>query len=377
MKDQPYQQCTISVMDTIADPGIFFDEQGICNYYYEYKKAEAEKVFTGEAGLRKVEQAVNAIKASGKGKPYDSILGLSGGVDSAYVAYLAKKYELRPLVVHFDNGWNSELAVKNIENIVNKLGFDLFTLVVDWAEFRDIQLSYLKASVIDIEAVTDHAISGTIARLCKKYSIKYSLTGSNVVTENTMPPSWIFNKSDHINIQDIHKCYGSVPIKTYPLYNSYLKRYLKYYLQLEHVTLLNYVPYNKKNIKQIITNEFGWRDYGGKHYESIFTKFYQAYILPRKFKVDKRKAHLSTLIFSGQLTKKEALEELAKPLYNEVEFKKDYDFVLKKFNLSELELEALLDLPPKSHYEFKVETSVYDKYLLLKMFRIIKNTLKK
>ncbi len=367
--EKKYQQCSISVMDTIADPDIVFDERGVSNYYYEYKKGETARVFQGSAGKRKLEESIEKIKHSGKNKPYDCIVGLSGGVDSSYIAYLAKEFGLRPLVVHFDNGWNSELAVKNIESMVNKLGFDLYTLVVDWEEFKDIQLAYIKASVIDIEVVTDHAITGTIARLSKKYGIKYSLTGNNVVTEFVMPQSWIFNKNDHINLKAIHKEYGTVPMQTYPVYNTYLKKYMNNYLHAESVPLLNYMAYNKNEVKELISRELGWRDYGGKHYESVFTKFYQAYILPTKFHVDKRKAHLSTLIFSGQMTKEEALEELAKPLYSESEFKQDYDFVLKKFGLNDLEFQNYMSQPIRKHAEFDLETSVYKRYPFLRLFR--------
>ncbi|HRF25100.1 MAG TPA: N-acetyl sugar amidotransferase, partial [Chitinophagaceae bacterium] len=314
-------------------------------------------------------QWVDVIKKSGKGKPYDCIAGVSGGVDSTYLVYIAKQLGLRPLVVHMDNGWNSELAVKNIESVVNKLGLDLYTLVVNWDEFRDIQLAYLKASVIDIEVVTDHAISGTIARLCKKHGIRYSLTGNNHVTEFTMPSAWTFNKNDHVNLLDIHKQFGSVPIKTYPLFNSNLKRYVRWVLKTESVGLLNFIPFNKQEVKNIITNELGWRDYGGKHYESIFTKFYQAYILPEKFKVDKRKAHLSTLIFSGQLTKEQALAEIALPLYEPSNFKTDYEFVLKKFNLSDDAFKKIMNAPVRSHYDFEIEKSVYEKFRILKLLK--------
>jgi len=370
-----YQQCSLSVMDTIADPDITFDEKGICNYYYEYQKAAKENVFTGEAGIKNIEQLVEKIKEAGKGKPYDCIMGVSGGVDSTYVAYLAKKHGLRPLAVHFDNGWNSELAVKNIENLVSKLDIDLHTLVINWEEFKDIQLAYLKASVIDIEAVTDHAITGTISTLAKKYNIKYSLTGSNVVTEFVMPPSWTFNKSDHVNLQDIHKKFGTMPLKSYPIYNTYLKKYTHNVIKMESVALLNSVPYNKQEIKDFIQKELAWRDYGGKHYESIFTKFYQAYILPVKFKVDKRKPHLSTLIFSGQITKQEALAELEKPLYDSNEFRHDYDFVLKKLGLTNNEFEDLMRLPVKDHRDYKTETSVYQRFPVLKLIRPLIRTI--
>ena len=376
-EDPGYRQCTLTVMDNIADENIRFDGQGICNYYYEYKEAEARDVLTGEAGSQKMEELVKRIKAAGKGKPYDCLIGLSGGVDSTYVAYLVKELGLRPLAVHLDNGWNSELAVKNVENIITRLGFDLFTLVVNWEEFKDIQLSYLKASVVDIEVVSDHAIFATMYKLAKEKNIGYILSGTNVVTEQIMPPGWLYKKMDFANLKDIHSRFGKKKIKTYPSLD--FKKYVYYssVLRLIPISILNYVPYNKKEVKELIQKELGWRDYGGKHYESVFTKFYQAYILPEKFHIDKRKAHLSTLICSGQMTKAAALEELAKPLYDPKELAADKEYVLKKLNLDEVEFDAIMRLPVQRHEAFKSDTKLKAKYMTLlqkteKIRRIIK-----
>jgi len=371
--DPSYRQCVLSVMDTVADPDIKFDEKGICNYYYEYKKAEAG-LHKGEEGWAMLEKIADEIREEGKNKPYDCIMGLSGGVDSTYVAYLAKQLGLRPLAVHFDNGWNSELAVMNIENIITKLGFDLFTYVIDWNEFKDIQIAYLKASVVDIEAITDHAIFATLYRLAGEKKIKYILSGTNVQTENTLPKSWIFNKHDHINIQSIHKAYGTLPLKTFPFSNAKVKRYYQQVMGVRSVSVINYVDYNKKKIKELIQRELGWRDYGGKHYESVWTRFYQGYILPVKFKIDKRKAHLSDLIFGGQITKEEALEELKKPIYDPAQFKIDYDFVLKKLGLTEGEFNAIMQAPPRSHYDFDYEKPIDVRYPALKPFKTIYRT---
>ena len=370
-QDAGYRQCSLTVMDNIADPNITFDENGVSNYYHAFKKAEREEVFLGEEGDKKLHALIAKIKKNGEGKPYDCIMGLSGGVDSSYVAYKAKQFGLRPLAVHFDNGWNSELAVMNIENIVTKLDLDLYTLVVNWEEFKDVQLSYLKASVIDIEVVTDHAITGTLFKLAKKYGIKCVLSGSNISTEYLMPRTWIFGKSDHINLKDIHKKFGTVPLKTYPIFDTYLKKYCKNVLQAEWTSFLNYMPYNKQEVKETIARELNWRDYGGKHYESIFTKFYQAYILPTKFHVDKRKPHLSNLICSGQMTREQALEELKKPLYTPEELRKDYDYVLKKFDLTKEEFENIMKLPIKKHSDYKTETSMYSRYPILKPLKPI------
>ena len=202
---RPYQQCSLSVMDTIADPNITFDEKGICNYYYEYETAENNFVLKGEKGKKKLNDEIERIKANkGKAK-YDCIIGLSGGVDSTYLCLLAKEQGLNPLIVHCDNGWNSELAQHNIENTTQKCGFDLFTYVINWNDFRDLQLAYLKASVVDIEVLTDHAFLAVLYEQARKWKIKFVLAGMNIVTENVLPNYWIFNKRDDVNIKDIFK----------------------------------------------------------------------------------------------------------------------------------------------------------------------------
>lgn len=376
--DKGYRQCSTTVMDNIADPDIWFDEQGICNYYHEYKLAEASDVAMGKAGEEKLHTLVETIKKNGKGKPYDCLIGLSGGVDSTYVAYLVKQLGLRPLAVHLDNGWNSELAVKNVENIITKCGFDLYTLVVNWQEFKDIQLSYLKASVVDIEVVSDHAIFATMYKLAKEKKISCILSGTNVVTEYIMPQSWLYKKMDFVNLKDIHSKFGSAKLKTYPVFD--FKKYVYYsgVLKLTPISILNYVPYNKAAVKEIIKKELDWRDYGGKHYESIFTKFYQAYILPQKFKIDKRKAHLSTLICSGQISKEAALKELELPLYPEEDLKADMEYVLKKFGLTQKQFDDIMKLPVKRHEDFKTDKQLKEGYMnLLKKTEKIRRVFKR
>jgi len=372
-----YQQCTKTVMDNIADPNITFDENGICNYYYEYFEVEKEHVFEGESGRQKFNESVSKIKKNGKGKKYDCILGVSGGVDSTYLAYIAKQENLRVLCVHFDNGWNSELAVKNIENVVTKLGFELETYVINWNEFKDLQLAYFKANVIDIEALTDHAISGTIYKMAAKNNIKYILSGNNVVTESLLPKYWIFSKADHVNIKSIHKKYGTVPLKTYPFFSLKEKHYYQRVKKIQTVDLLNYIPYNKGDVKKLIINKLEWKDYGGKHYESVFTRFYQGYILPNKFGVDKRKAHLSNLICSGQITKEQALEELSQPMYDKEQCEEDKEFVLKKLGFSEQEFQNYINAPRVEHAEFKTEQSLYNTYPILKPLKPIGDLVKK
>ncbi|MBA3341048.1 MAG: N-acetyl sugar amidotransferase [Gemmatimonadaceae bacterium] len=371
-----YRRCSISVLDTRDDPMMRFDAEGRCHYFHEYAEAERLHVRAGAEGRAELERLADNIRATGRGKQYDCILGLSGGVDSTYVAWQAKQLGLRPLAVHFDNGWNSELAVGNIESIVSRLEFDLFTYVIDWNEFRDLQLAYLRASVVDIEVVTDHAIVATLYRLAAKHGIRHILSGTNVVTEQVLPPHWVFNKTDHVNIRAIHREFGTSPLKTYPFMDLKVKKYHQIVRGIRSHAILNLVDYNKAAVKRLIASELGWRDYGGKHHESIFTRFYQGHILPVKFGVDKRKAHLSNLIFSGQMTQAEALAELERPIYNPAQLAKDRDFVLKKLELGEADFAELMLRPPRPHTDFACERSVYAEYPMLRPFRGMAELLK-
>lgn len=367
---RPYQQCSLSVMDTIADPNITFDSQGVCNYYYEYLEAEKASTLKGEAAKKKVNETVALLKQAGKGNTYDCMLGVSGGVDSTYLALIAKKLGLRVLCVHFDNGWNSELAVQNIENIVSKCGLDLHTYVINWPEFRDIQLAYFKAHVIDIEAVTDVAIFACLNKICAQNKLRYILDGRNVWTEETLPKAWI-NK-DVGNLLNIHQKYGTIPLQSYPYLSRGKKLLLKFRRAYTSIPLLNYLHYDKAAAKKEIVKELGWRDYGGKHYESVFTRFYQGYILPQKFKVDKRKAHLSNLIFAGQLTKDEAVEELDKPIYPAEQLAEDKPFVLKKLGFTEEEFDKYLSTAAVPHSHYGSTKPLTEDYPILKMFKPFK-----
>ncbi len=368
-QDPNYKQCSISVMDNIADNDIKFDSKGICNYYYEYLEAEKNQVKKGVEGEKEFNKIIAQIKEDGKGKEYDCILGVSGGVDSTYLAYIAAQQNLRVLCVHFDNGWNSELAVMNIENIVNKCGFQLYTYVIDWNEFRDIQRAYLKANVIDIEAITDIAIFSALDILCKQFKIKHIIDGRNVVTEVTLPPSWVCKNPS--NLKDIHKKFGSIPLKSYPLMSPIRRRIVAKSKPFQSWPVLNYIPYDKKEAKKTIVEKLSWRDYGGKHYESVFTRFYQGYILPQKFKVDKRKAHTSNLIFSGQITKQEAVAELETPMYPQELFNTDYEFAIKKLGFTDAEFQEYLKQPQVAHSNFEMSISLFDEVPFLKPLKKI------
>jgi N-acetyl sugar amidotransferase len=356
------KQCTKCILDLKDDPAISFDEHGICNYcnYYE-SRSKSSWVKKDRAGEFK--SLITDIKNAGLNKHYDCIIGVSGGVDSTYVAYLVKQQGLKPLAVHLDYGWNSELAVANITNTLNKLGIDLYTHVIDWEEIKDLQLSFLKASVVDIELINDFAIYAILHNLAKKKGIKYVLHGMNIETEGeVLPKGWAHEKFDQMNILSIHKKFGSKKLKTYPRLSFFKRYYLNIVYKLKWVGILNYVPYNKEAVKKLIIVELDWKDYGGKHFESIFTRFYQAYILPHKFHIDKRKFHYSVLICSGQMTREQALEEMKKPAYDPQMFKEDYEFVLKKLGLSEKEFEEIMSLPIRNHLEFDSYLKKHYKY---------------
>lgn len=362
------QICTNCVMDSHDDKLITFDSKGVCCHCQKYYKEEPLFVFKGKEGELKLAETIEKIKEDGKGKQYDVIMGLSGGVDSTYLALKCKEWGIRPLAVHFDNGWNSELAVKNIENIVRKLSLDLYTYVINWEEFRDLQIAYFKASVIDIEVPTDHAIFAAMYKLAGQNNIKYVMSGNNFVTESFLPESWIHNKFDEVNIKNIHKKYGTIPLTTFPFMDSKVRRYYIDIKGIKRVTPLNYLPYDKAKVKKEIQEKLDWKDYGGKHYESIFTRFYQGYILPTKFGVDKRKAHLSNLICSKQITKTEALEEIKKPCYDNDQMLEDKEFVLKKLGFTEEYFDELMKMPPQDWKIFGEETPLYKRFPILKIF---------
>lgn len=329
-----YQICNRCIMDT-TDPDIYFDQNGVCNHCHSYDETIKSWNLDEKIKSKELEKTFEKIRLYGKGRPYDSILGLSGGVDSSYVAKLAVQHGLRPLVVHLDNGWNSELAVANIYSICKKLNLDLYTHVIDWDEFRDLQRSFFKAHVVDIEILSDHAIFATILNLALKHKIKYMLSGANIATECVMPKSWVHRKSDWKNIKSIHKKYGEVPLKTFPRAST-MKFAVSLFLRgFKTIKPLNYIDYNKDKAIEELKRDFNWKPYPGKHYESIFTKFYQAHILPKKFNIDKRKAHYASLVLSGQMSREEALNKINEDLYPARELKEDQSFVLKKLGFTE------------------------------------------
>lgn len=352
-ENRPYQICTKTVMDTVGDPDIEFDEQGVCKYYYEFREKLKIRVPEPEEGQRQLTAMVEKIKKEGEGKQYDCIIGISGGVDSTYTAWLVKKLGLRPLAVHLDNGWNSELAVKNIENILNKLGIDLYTEVLDWEMFKDLQLSFLKASTPDGEIPTDHAILTVMYSMAAKFNVRYIISGMNFRNEGMLPPSWARGYLDWKYISSVQKKFGTQSLQNFP--HMSVSKFLYYNLvkKIRSISFINYIPFDKGEAMKIIQDELGWKYYGGKHYESIYTRFYQAYILPKKFNIDKRKAHLTCLIAStGEVTRAEALSILQQPTADPQLMEEDKIYVMKKFGINETQFEDIMQAEPKTILDY-------------------------
>jgi N-acetyl sugar amidotransferase len=347
-----HQVCTFCVMDT-TDPDIIFDESGQCNYCKSYLEDLPKLPRFQSDASEQLNKIIQKIKDAGKGKPYDCIIGLSGGVDSTYVAYLVKAvFSLRPLAVHMDNGWNSELSIKNVENVVKKLGIDLYTKILDWEEFRDLQLAFLKASTPDSEIPTDHAICATLYDVAAKHNIKYIISGANFITERIMPHAWSQGHGDYRYIKNISQKFGKKSLKTFPCLNFINRFYYTKIYGINFLPIFDYCKFELNSAEKIIQEELAWKEYGGKHYESVYTKFFQGYILPTKFGFDKRKGHLSNLICSGNLSRDEALNSLKKSAIedNEIVYLKDY--IAKKFNILDSELEEILRLPIKNYLDY-------------------------
>jgi N-acetyl sugar amidotransferase len=313
----------------------------------------SSRVATGESGRRALETIVGEIKRAGRGREYDCIIGVSGGVDSTYVAYLVHELGLRALAVHFDNGWDSELAVKNIEHVLKKLDIDLFTYVVDWPEFRDLQLAFLRASTPDGEVPTDHAISALLWREASRRGIRYIISGMNFTTESISVPDWAYGHSDWRYIRDVHRRFGTTQLRSYPHFGLAYLFYVNAIRRVRTVSILNYVDYHKEEAMALLQEKLGWRYYGGKHHESIYTRFYQGYVLPRKFGIDKRYGHLSDLINAGQMTREAALQEVSTPPYPEELQQQDLAYVTKKLGLTADQFEEIMGARRKSFRDYR------------------------
>jgi N-acetyl sugar amidotransferase len=339
-------------MDTSV-PDIQFDEQGVCNYCKYYAERIANELYYDAAGQARLDAIIAEIKRRGARREYDCIIGVSGGVDSSYVAFLTKvKFGLRPLAIHLDNGWDSELAVSNVEKLLRQLGIDLSTHVLDWEEFKDLQVAFLRASIANAEIPTDQAIMAVLFQTAATRSIPYIITGNNLATEAIMPRSWMYTFNDTRLIRSIQNRFGKRKLKTYPLLG--IAGYINYVLVkgIKYFPILNYVAYNKMEAKQFLQSELGWRDYGGKHYESIYTRFFQSYLLPRKFNIDKRRAHLSNLILAGQITREQALAEMSAPPISPEQEEVDGEYVMKKLDLNYAEFRDIMSAPIKQPADY-------------------------
>lgn len=349
--NRAYQICTRCIMDT-TDSEIVFDQDGMCNHCSSALERMERQMLAPDDRDRALEALTSRIKEEGEGKEYDCIIGVSGGVDSTTVAYTVKRLGLRPLAVHFDNGWNSELAVDNIKKTLDCLSIDLYTYVVNWEEFRDLQLAFLRSSVANCEIPTDHGITALLFRQAVKHKTRFILSGSNLATEAILPSSWGHYNQDLRHIKAIHRRFGGAPLRTMPTIS--IANYLTYVFakRIRQVPFLNYIDYSKANAKEMLARDIGWRDYGGKHYESVWTRFFQGYYLPTKFGFDKRKAHLSTLICAGQISRDEALTEMLNPPYNSEMLREDMQFVLKKLGLTKAAFDSIMAELPKLHTSY-------------------------
>jgi len=317
---------------------------------------------TDERGRQALQKIVDKIKREGKGKDFDCIMGVSGGIDSSYLMYIAKEeFGLRPLVFHVDAGWNSQIAVNNIEKLIDSLGLDLYTEVIDWEEIKDLQLAYFKSGVPHIDVPQDHAFFAMMYNFADKYKVKYILTGANYSTECIRNPmEWMYFQSDSTQLKDIHKKFGQRPLVNFPLTSIlWHKVYLRYIKGVTVVKPLNYVPYIQEEAMQLLVDRFGWQRYPQKHFESRFTRFYESYWLPEKFGYDTRKVKYSSLILTEQMTREEALEKLSHPTYNKETIAHEFEYVATKLGISVDELQGYMDSPNKSYRDYKSQERIY------------------
>ncbi|MDX6585464.1 MAG: hypothetical protein QOI10_4648 [Solirubrobacterales bacterium] len=352
---RPYQICTSCIMDT-SDSNITFDQHGRCDYCNNYYDNILPNWHPDERGEREIMAVAEQIKRDGKDRDHDCIIGVSGGVDSSYLVVLAKeKLGLRPLIFHVDAGWNSQQSVNNIEKLVDGLGLDLHTEVINWLEMKDLQLSFFKAQVPHLDTPQDHAFFAALYNFAAKHGVKYVLTGANYSTECVREPlEWHYHASDLLQLKDIHRQFGTRELKTFPLTDIFTyKLYYRFVKGIRVVKPLNNFPYLKEEAMQELADRFGWQKYAHKHYESRFTRFYEGYWLPKKFGFDKRRAHFSSLILTGQLSRDEALRKIAQPAYDEEMMAQDFEYIATKLDLTVAQLQALLDGPNKSYHDYK------------------------
>lgn len=362
MTTNPYQICTKLVLDTNY-PGIHFDNDGICGQYYDFHQKVKPKWKTGPDGMRQLEQVVEKIKHTGKARDFDCIMGLSGGADSSYMLHvMVSKYGLRPLVFHVDGGWNSEIAVNNINALIDKLGLDLFTEVINWDEMRNFQLAMFKSGVPHLDIPQDMAFIGVLYKFAEKYGIKYILNGGNISTECVqIPLEILYWGTDLAQVRDILRRYGTVPMRTYPFSSIfYHKLYLRYFRGVKVFKPLNFMPYVKREAMQLMEKEYAWKPYPQKHFESRFTRFFEGYWLPTRFGFEMRRVQFSSLILTGQMTREEALVELKKPSYDTENIEQEFSYVATKLGISDDELRGYHEMPMRFYWDYRNQRRIFE-----------------
>lgn len=363
-----YQECSRCVMDT-TDPQITFDADGRCCHCTEYLEKRAKHSYHGQESEDALNRLLENIARAGRGKKYDCVIGVSGGVDSSYLAYIIKERGLRPLAVHMDNGWNSEKAVVNIKNIARKLGIDYESYVLDWEEFKNVQLAFLKASVPEAETPTDVAIPAALHSVAAKHGIKYILSGGNLATEGILPKSWHYDVRDLKYFNYINQTFGTRRLKTFPTFGYKTEIFYKVVQGIWMAYPLNYVRFVKNDAIELLREKFDWKPYGGKHHESTYTKFIQGFYLYEKFKIDYRRATLSTQICAGEIDRDQAVEQLKYRPYKAEEIEEDKQYIAKKLGIQKEELQQILRLPAKWYWEYPNDERrlgfVYDTYRTL------------
>lgn len=362
---RPYQICTNCVLDT-QDPNIKFDEYGVCDQCIDYKHNIEPKL---DWNKKKIEfdAMIKKIKEDGRSRDFDCLLGMSGGVDCSYMLHLAvKELGLRPLVFHVDGGWDSELAVNNIQMMVDKLGLDLYTEVINWEEMKDFQLALFKSGIPTLDLAQDVAFVGGVYKFAEKYKVKYILNGYNYSSEFCSYPLKYYYYADSKFINDVRHQFCTNPMKTYPMTNVFYRKFwMKYIKGIKFVQLLTYFPYSKDEAKEMLQKEYGWNPYPQKHFESRFTRFFESYWLPERFGYDPRRVQFSSLILAGQMTREEALEELKKKPYDSEKIKDDFKYVATKLGISVEELQNYYDMPQKFYWDYKNSESMLKKLSII------------
>lgn len=362
MKLQPeLKVCINCVMDT-TDTAIIYDDKGVCDHCNTFYSKILPNWHPNAKGHATLNGIITKIKKAGAGQDFDCIMGMSGGIDSSYLLYvMVSEYGLSPLVFHVDAGWNSQIAVNNIERLVDGLGLELYTEVINWEEIKDLQLAYLKSGVSNIDVPQDHAFFATMYKFASKNNIKYILTGGNYSTECVRNPiEWMYYQSDSIQLRDIHNKFGTISLDSYPVTSIFWhKIYLPYIKGIKLIRPLDYVPYHKEDAMNLLVNKFGYQKYPQKHFESRFTRFYESYWLPERFGYDTRKVQFSSLILTGQMTRKEALKKLKEPAYDKVTIHQEIEYVANKLNINIDELQSYMNASKKTYKDYKSQEFIY------------------